>query len=236
MTEVTETVEIRPQPGPQEAFLASEADIVIYGGAAGGGKSFGLLMEPLRYVTHRPDFAAVYFRRNTTQIKNPGGLWDESIKIYPSTGGRPITHTLEWKWPKGGKIKMAHMEYESTVHDWQGSQIPLICFDELTHFSKKMFFYMLSRNRSVSGIKPYIRASCNPDADSWVADFIQWWWDEKTGIPIYERSGIVRYFIRISDEIMWGDSKIQLIQKYGNSDLPHDHEDQVQPKSMTRLT
>lgn len=553
-----EVVEIRPQKGPQEAFLSSPADIVIYGGAAGGGKSFGLLLEALRYVTHRPDFAAVYFRRNTTQIKNPGGLWDESMKIYPSTGGRPITHTLEWKWKNGGKIKMAHLEYESTVHDWQGAQIALICceentlvrladgslkaikdlevgdllqtlngpqklkwkgsrrlencvdavvrnsdgkivsgqihstthkiltpsegwisyddmlcesrqlstsspmescsgrksserlhmklpsppsrpdsqtghpeqvpglseslqgrpssqefgvgkackvlendflksesgdlasgrpslrfrtpavlhepslrqlelkcslqtsrprdefscvpseckgedcpegcsngcdrcdaqpcqgqgnnpegaqqlsdvgqqsclapldgrdnipertpaklqfshpysgqertatenvsfgscdmtpcgkkwvvdltvevenhyvtesalvqkncFDELTHFSKKMFFYMLSRNRSVSGIKPYIRASCNPDADSWVAEFIQWWWDEKTGLPYYERSGIVRYFVRISDEIIWGDSKRALIDKYGKPELPDDHDDQVRPKSVT---
>lgn len=230
---MSDIVELRPQEGPQEAFLSSEADIVIYGGAAGGGKSFGLLMEPLRYITHRKDFAAVYFRRNTTQIKNPGGLWDESMKIYPSTGGIPVTHTLEWKWKKGGKIKMAHLEHESTVHDWQGSQIPLICFDELTHFSKKMFFYMLSRNRSVSGIKPYIRASTNPDADSWVAEFIQWWWDPKTGIPIFERSGVVRYFIRISDEIMWASSKQELIEQYGNPDLPWDHDDQVQPKSMT---
>ena len=57
---------IRPQPGPQETFLASPADIAIYGGAAGGGKTWALLMEPLRHV-HNPKFGAVFFRRTTVQ-------------------------------------------------------------------------------------------------------------------------------------------------------------------------
>ena len=48
----------------------------------------------------------------------------------------------------------------------------LICFDELTHFTAHQFFYMVSRNRSTCGVRPYIRATCNPDADSWVADFL----------------------------------------------------------------
>lgn len=71
--------EIRPQPGAQEAFLSTSADIAIYGGAAGGGKSFAILMEPLRHVTSVKDFSAVIFRRNATQVKNPGGLWDASM-------------------------------------------------------------------------------------------------------------------------------------------------------------
>ena len=73
-------VAIRPQPGPQEAFLASSADIAIYGGAAGGGKSWGLLLEGVRHVSN-PEFGAVYFRRTMPQIKNEGGLWDESEKL-----------------------------------------------------------------------------------------------------------------------------------------------------------
>ena len=164
---MAEALAIRPQAGPQEAFLASSADIVIYGGAAGGGKSWGLLLEPLRHVTNNAGFAAVFFRRNTTQIRNPGGLWDESRTLYPLCGGRPAKAVLEWRWPFGGLVKMAHLEHENTVYDWQGAQIPLICFDELTHFSKGQFFYMLSRNRSTCGVRPYIRATTNPDADSW---------------------------------------------------------------------
>lgn len=224
---------IKPQEGPQEAFLSSSADIVIYGGAAGSGKSWAVLLEPLRHVTHNPEFSAVFFRRNTTHIRNPGGLWDESTKLYPLCGGQPVANVLEWRWPKGGKIKMGHLEYENTVLDWQGAQIPLIIFDELTHFSETQFFYLLSRNRSMSGVKGYIRATCNPDADSWVAKFIEWWINQETGYPIQERSGQVRWFIRLQDIIIWADTKQELIEQYGRPSLPEDHEDQVRPKSVT---
>jgi predicted phage terminase large subunit-like protein len=81
----------------------------------------------------------------------------------------------------------------------------LICFDELTHFTAHQFFYMVSRNRSTCGIKPYIRATCNPDADSWVAEFLAWWIDQETGFPIPERAGVLRYYLRVSDDIVWAD-------------------------------
>ena len=93
--------ELRPQAGPQEMFLSTEADIAIFGGAAGGGKSYALLLEPLRHVTHNRRFAAVFFRRNTTHIRNPGGLWDGAMKVYPQTGAWPLQQPLEWRWPMG---------------------------------------------------------------------------------------------------------------------------------------
>jgi predicted phage terminase large subunit-like protein len=224
---------IRPQVGPQEAFAATPADIAIYGGAAGGGKSWGLLLEPLRHVTRNPEFSAVFFRRNTTQVRNPGGLWDESAKLYPLAGAKPVQHVLEWTWKDGGKVKFAHLEHESTVYDWQGAQIPLICFDELTHFTKNQFFYLLSRNRSMCGVRPYVRATTNPDADSWVAELISWWIDKDTGLPIPERSGVLRWFVRVNDTMVWGDSRDELISAHGRLDLPDDHEDQIRPKSLT---
>src|SRR6266481_1729355 len=160
---------ISGQPGPQTAFLRSEADICIYGGAAGGGKTVGLILEPLRHVSRVANFAAVFFRRTTPQITNPGALWDESLNFYPRLGGTPHLGVHEWRWPRASKIKFSHLQFETTVHDWQGAQIALICFDELTHFTAYQFFYMVSRNRSTCGVRPYIRATCNPDADSWVA-------------------------------------------------------------------
>lgn len=228
----------RPQPGPQEAFLSSSADIVIYGGAAGGGKTFGMLLEPLRHITNNRKFHAVVFRRNGTQIRNPGGLWDESYSLYPYLNARPISTRLEWKWPHGGTLKFAHLDEEKTVLEWQGSQVPLIGFDELTHFTQTQFFYMLSRNRSVSGVKPYVRATTNPDADSWVAKLIEWWIDQETGYPIQERSGVIRWMVRVGDEILWSNSRQEAYEKFGLRDddgelLPEDHEEQIRPKSMT---
>ncbi|MFP5513411.1 MAG: terminase large subunit domain-containing protein [Alphaproteobacteria bacterium] len=216
------TVEIRPQPGPQEIFLSTPADIAIYGGAAGGGKSWGLLLDPIRH-SDNPGFAAVFFRRTTVQVRNPGGLWDESVKLYGMLGAKPRKDVLEWTFRGGAKVKFGHLEHDTTVLDWQGAQIPALCFDELTHFSEEQFFYMLSRNRSMCGVRPYVRATCNPDADSWVATFISWWIDQRTGLPIPSRAGKLRWFVRVSDEMIWADSRERLKELYPTSE----------PKSVT---
>ena len=100
---------------------------------------------------------------------------------------------------------------ENDVHSWQGAQIAYIGFDELTHFTRYQFFYMLSRNRSTSGVRPYVRATCNPDPESWVYDLIGWWIGED-GYPIPERSGVVRWFQRIDDSLFWGDTPDDLYE------------------------
>lgn len=200
---------VAPQPGPQAAFLASSADIAIYGGAAGGGKSWALLAEPLRHVGN-PAFGGVIFRRTTVQVRNEGGLWDESMQLYPRLGGRPKLATLDWRFPSGASLSFAHLEHESTVLNYQGAQIAYLGFDELTHFSERQFWYLLSRNRSTSGVKPYVRATTNPDADSWVARLIDWWIDPATGLALAARGGALRWFVRAGGKLVWADSAAEL--------------------------
>lgn len=144
---------------------------------------------------------------------NSGGLWDASFELYAKyPGARNIKSPAPyWKFPSGAKVNFRHLERDESVHKWQGTEICLIEFDELTHFSEKQFFYMLSRNRSTCGVEPYVRASCNPDADSWVAGFISWWIDQDTGYPMAERSGKIRYMARVNEEIVWGDSKQEVV-------------------------
>lgn len=225
---------LRPQEGPQEKFLASPADIVIYGGAAGGGKTYGLLLSPLRHKNVK-GFGCVIFRRNFNQIYAEGGLWDEASKMYYGiNGASPKMSRNLWQFRgKDGrvaaKVSFAHIERDDDVHKWQGSQICEICFDELTHFSEYVFFYMLSRNRSVCGVKPFVRATCNPDADSWVARFIEWWIDPETGYPIPDRSGVIRWMIRRNNVIHWASSKEELIEQFGLVT----EEEQAEPKSVT---
>jgi len=203
---------IRPQEGFQEAFLSSSADIVIGGGSAGSGKTFALLLEFVRNI-NVSGFGGVIFRRTTPQIRNEGGLWDTSEELYPLVGGIPKDSINTWVFPKGPKIKFNHLEYENDKLNHQGAQYPFIGFDELTHFSRSQFFYLVSRNRSVCGVRPYVRATCNPDPDSWVADFISWWIDQETGFPIRERSGVVRYFTRDAGNIVWGSSYEEVVEK-----------------------
>lgn len=214
-----EQIEIRPQCGPQEAFLSSPADIAIFGGSAGAGKTFAELLEPLRHITTIKGFGAVLFRRTSPQIRNEGGLWDESAKIYPLLGARPRESTLEWVFPPhDNRVKFQHLEHDKNIHDHQGAQYPLIAFDELTHFSAQQFFYLLGRNRSTCGVRPYVRATTNPDPDSWVRDFLAWWIGED-GFPIPEHSGKLRCFVRVNEELIWADTKQELIDRFPELEL-----------------
>jgi predicted phage terminase large subunit-like protein len=183
------------------------------------------------YVEKYSGFNCVIFRRNFNQIFNPGGLSDESKNIYGLSEYKAQYKSGygDWVFPNGAKIVFRHIDRDESLSKWQGSQICEICFDELTHFTEKQFFYMMSRNRSMCGVTPHIRATCNPDSDSWVANFIEWWIDPDTGYPIPERSGKKRWFVRQTEgEIVWANTKNELIETL---DLKTDEEKQ-EPKSV----
>jgi predicted phage terminase large subunit-like protein len=211
---------IRPQPGPQEVFLATPADVAIYGGAAGGGKSFALLLEPTRHLKN-PGFGAVVFRRQSTDITKEGALWDESQPLYKALGGVPREGKLDWSFPSGAAVSFSHLEHENDKYSWQGAQVPLIAFDELTHFTRSQFWYMFSRNRSTCGVRPYVRASCNPDPDSFVAGLVEWYIDPETGYAVPERSGVIRYFVRHGEDLIWADHPHALLDQFAEL-TPHD--------------
>ena len=207
-----------PQPGYQYKYLDSPADIVIGGGAAGAGKTFGLLIEAARH-RYNPEFSAVIFRRLMPEIKNAGGLWDEAQSLYAdSTGGRPQQQPLTWYFPTnkprarhGARVMFSHLQYENDKYSHHGGQYPLICFDELTTFTEGQFWYLLSRNRTTVGMRPYVRCTTNPETQGWVKRLVSWWLypddhpdPAKAGFPIPERDGVLRYFARDKGLIFWG--------------------------------
>lgn len=211
-----ERVIIRPQYGPQEVFLSTPADIAIYGGSAGGGKTWSLLLEAIRHKENS-QYTGAIFRRTHAQIRNPGGLWDQSRKLYTETRARANNSELLWRFPAGGVLIFGHLQHEGTEYDWQGTELAFLGFDELTHFSENQFFYLISRNRSLAGIRPYVRATTNPDADSWVAQFIEWWIGED-GYAIPERAGVIRWMLRVNGVIHWADTPDELIEEHKRDD------------------
>ena len=192
-----------------------------------------MLMEPLRYKNVK-GFNAVIFRSQFADIVKSGGLWEESEKMYGSIkGATPRIVDKQWvfrdkKGNVNSKVTFAYVN-DQNLQTWKGSQIALLGFDEVCDISEKQFFFMLSRNRSACGVEPYVRATCNPDPDSWVAEFISWWIDQDTGYAIPERSGVIRWMIRRDEKIYWGDTKEELWERFGLVT----EEEKMEPRSVT---
>lgn len=234
---------IIPQPGFQAMFLSSPADIAIGGGSAGAGKSFALLLEPLRHAGV-PGFRAVIFRRTTVQVKNSGGLWDTSKEIYSGLRNdadeapQATEAPPRWKFPSGATLLFSHLEHEHTKLDWDGSQIALLGFDELIHFTSGQFWYLVGRNRSACGVKPYVRATTNPQTSGWVKRLIEWWIypddyevEHLRGMPRPERAGVLRYLARWNDNSYWGDTPDEAI-----ASLPEEGRERFRPELVKSVT
>lgn len=166
-------------------------------------------MEPM-YHKDNPQFRAVAFRRTMPNITNAGSMWDQSMRIYPLVQGRPNHGNHHWEFPSGARLEFASLQYNDSVLDWKSSELACILFDQLEEFTEYQFWYMYSRNRSTSGVQPYIRASVNPvpitdEIGGWIPKLMTWWIDQDTGYPIPERDGVVRWLVREehSDEFLW---------------------------------
>lgn len=192
---------------PSSFWLARhDGRIFVTGNSAGSGKTWALLLMPL-YHRNVEGFNGIVFRRVFSEITQPGGLWDKAQELYNKIGaklrGKP-EYTVNFT--PSSKIVFRHLEHESDMYSHQGGEYCYIGFDELTSFTSPQFFYLISRNRSTCGVRPFVRATCNPECDSWVKALIQWWLDEDTGLPIDDRCGVIRYFTRgDKGEVKWVD-------------------------------
>ncbi|MFX0202042.1 MAG: terminase large subunit domain-containing protein, partial [Candidatus Hodarchaeota archaeon] len=153
------TVLWQPQEGPQTAFCQRQEFEVLYGGAAGGGKSDALLMEGLRQI-HIPGYRAIYFRRTFPNLQH---TIDRSFEIFPAYGGKWNGEQRRWMFPSGASYKFGHMKDENDKHQYQSQEYAYIAFDELTEFLESQYLYLHSRCRtSKAGIRCYIRCASNP--------------------------------------------------------------------------
>lgn len=156
---------IYPIPNsPQEQFVRSTVREVGYGGAAGGAKSYGLILSPL-YQLHLEGYHAILFRRTYKQLMGADGLVSLSRQIYPLIGGRYIKSEYLWQFDSyPGTIRFAHLEHENDLEqNYEGHQYGFVGLDELQTFSERMYLYLFSRNRSSNPeIKSYTRSTFMP--------------------------------------------------------------------------
>jgi len=206
-----EEIIIEPQEGFQTDFLSTPVDVCIGGGGAGVGKTFAALMESLRHIDDGRVRVTIA-RRTRPEIIKSGGLWDEAGELFPLFGGTPNQQALSYTFPSGAKVKFDSIQYEKDLSKYQSSQHDVFIFDEICHFTKKMILYIFSRMRSKSMIIPYVRGTCNPDADSFVREMIDWWVGPE-GFIIKERCGVIRYFTVEKGKLVWGDTKREVIEQ-----------------------
>lgn len=203
------------QKGGQTNMLASNADISIEGGGRGGGKSYVLLMNALYDITN-PNLRAIIFRKDLDDLSD---LIDTSGDIYKDFGiYNRAKNDMTWNFYNGGWLTFSYHNMDSPdfLDRYQGKQYAYIGIDEVTQMSFTKFKTLTMSNRNAYKLRSRIIGTCNPDPDSWVAKFIEWWIDQETGLPIEERCGQIRYCFMDGDDvtqIVWGDTREECFEK-----------------------
>ena len=160
-----------PNPGPQTAFLTSTAREVLYGGAAGGGKTDALMVLPF-YRIHNPNHRSIIFRRTRPQLQE---VIDRQQALYPKIEPRAKWQEdkSRWVWPSGAITYMGYMEHEQDRMKFKTFEYDMVLFDELTSFTQKQYLFMFSRNRTKDkSLPPVMRGGTNPGdvGHQWVLD------------------------------------------------------------------
>ena len=151
-----------PNDGPQTDFLAADEKDVLYGGAAGGGKSYAMIVDPLRYA-HKSAHRALILRRSMPELRE---MIDKSRELYPQAFPGAKFREVEklWNFPSGAKVEFGFLERDADVYRYQGQAYSWIGFDEITHLPTEFSWnYLASRLRTTDPeIKTYLRCTANP--------------------------------------------------------------------------
>lgn len=154
----------------QEKFLKSDAFETLFGGAAGGGKSYGQLIDALLYALKYPKSKQIIFRSTFADLEK--SLIRVSLDLYPLSIADYNSSKHTWRFNNGSIIDFGYIQYEKDVYQYQSAEYDVIRFDELTHFTEFMYTYMISRCRGANTYPKRIKSSTNPGGvgHAWVKE------------------------------------------------------------------
>ena len=154
----------------QQAFIDSQAFETLFGGAAGGGKSYGQLIDGLLYALKYPKSKQIIFRSTFADLEK--SLIRTSMDLYPLSIADYNSSKHTWKFKNGSIVDFGYIQYEKDVYQYQSAEYDVIRFDELTHFTEFMYTYMISRCRGANPYPKCIKSSTNPGGvgHNWVKE------------------------------------------------------------------
>ena len=161
-----------PNEGPQTQFLAASEREVFYGGARGGGKSYAMLIDPLRYCD-KQKHRGLLLRRSMPELRD---LINHSQQLYPKAypGAKWREQEKEWRFPSGAKIEFGYAENTTDALRYQGQSYTWIGIDELPQYpNPDIYNFLRSSLRSVDpDIPVFMRATGNPGnvGSTWVKE------------------------------------------------------------------
>lgn len=197
-------------------------------------------MRHLRWVDD-PYYRGYCIRKNSTTLMKSGGLFEEALDMYRQFDPKVIPKYKDQKlvFPSGASVSFSHYENSKSSELYRGLQLSSVFYDEATDSEESHIFFLISRLRSKAKMEPSIWLTCNPNPSHFLRKWIDWWLypeeHEKFGLPDPEKNGKVRWMVRIAGELHWGDSKEELIERYGNPKLSIDHNLQIKPLSVQGL-
>lgn len=212
--EKAQEIIFQPNPGPQTEFLSASEQEVLYGGSAGGGKSYAMVADPVRYMNNE-NANMLLVRRTTEELRE---LIAVSKKLYPKAipGIKFMERDKTWVSPSGATLWMSYLDRDDDVTRYQGQAFNWIGFDELTQWPTSYAWdYMRSRLRTTknSGLGLYQRATSNPGGTghNWVKKaFID---QEVPGTPFWAKD------FETGEVLKWPSSS-EFAQRKGLVDQP----------------
>ena len=144
----------------QLAFLQADATEVLFGGAAGGGKSYGQLVDALRYAIRYPHSKQLILRRTYAELDK--SLIRVSLGLFPQEIYSYNASQHVGKFKNGSIIDFGYCATENDVFQYQSAEYDVIRFDELTHFTEFQYVYLISRLRGANGYPKQVKSSTNP--------------------------------------------------------------------------
>lgn len=160
-------LEITPK---QSRFISADADEVLFGGAAGGGKSYGQIADALIYALRYPGSKQLILRRTYPELDK--SIIRQSLAVYPKEIFKYSSSSHTGVFSNGSIIDYGYCDSENDVYRYQSAEFDVIRFDELTHFTKEMYVYLISRLRGANGYPKQMKSTTNPGSlgHKWVKE------------------------------------------------------------------